>query len=187
MGVVWVESLDDAFEQQLEVVGRLRPDDLERPSACDDWTVRMVLNHSIGVTRKFAAFAAGETREPHAPPGDLIGADHNAALRAAVGQARMAWSAVDLSRTCRLPFGTFTAEGAAGVNLFDVLAHTWDIAVVAAISLDDERELWAIGLDAARHAIGRARDFRQFGEEITVPETAPAMIRFLAFLGRTPT
>lgn len=39
-----------------------------------------------------------------------------------------AWRSADWKRTCRLPFGTFTASEAADINTFDVLVHTWDIA-----------------------------------------------------------
>jgi hypothetical protein len=31
-----------------------------------------------------------------------------------------------MARPCHLPFGTFPASVAAGINLFDVLAHTCD-------------------------------------------------------------
>jgi hypothetical protein len=92
------------------------------------------MNHSIGVTMKFAGFAAGGSDHPRTPPGDLVGRDHRVALRSATAAARSAWASADMARPCHLPFGTFPAGLAAGINLFDVLAHTWDIAAATGVS-----------------------------------------------------
>lgn len=89
-----------------------------------------------------------------------------------------------MSRTCRLGFGVFPAETAAGINLFDVLAHTWDIAATISIDLDQDNELWAEGLSAAREVIGSARDPIHYAPEIPIPPEEPTMHCFLAFLGR---
>ena len=108
------------------------------------------MNHSIGVTLKFADFAAGGTDHPRTPPGDLVGRDHRLALRSAAGAARAAWASADMERPCHLPFGTFPASLAAGINLFDVLAHTWDIAAATGVTLECPDDLWQAGLEAAR-------------------------------------
>jgi hypothetical protein len=42
------------------------------------------MNHSLGVTRKFAGFAAGGSDHPRTPRGDLVGRDHRLALRSVV-------------------------------------------------------------------------------------------------------
>ena len=142
------------------------------------------MNHSIGVTLKFAGFAAGGSDHPRTPPGDLVGHDHRLALRSAAGAARAAWASADMERLCHLPFGTFPASLAAGINLFDVLAHTWDIAATAGVALECPDELWQGGLEAARTVIGPVRDPRQYAPEIPVAETASPRQRFLAFTGR---
>jgi uncharacterized protein (TIGR03086 family) len=145
-----------------------------------------VLNHSLGVTAKFTDFASGITDEPHARQGDLPGADHHTAARATVEVAKAAWRAADMTRTCRLSFGTFPAQTVAGINLFDALAHTWDIASPLAVELDADDELWRIGLRVARQVIGPARDSAHYGEEIPISRPADPMRLFLAFLGRNP-
>ena len=104
------------------------------------------MNHSIGVTLKFADFAAGGNDHPRTPPGDLVGRDHRLALRSAAGAARAAWVSADMARPCHLPFGTFPAGLAAGINLFDVLAHTWDIAAATGVALECADDLWQAGL-----------------------------------------
>jgi len=53
------------------------------------------MNHSIGVTMKFADFAAGGSDHPRTPPGDLVGRDHRLALRSA------AWAVIGPGRDPR--------------------------------------------------------------------------------------
>jgi uncharacterized protein (TIGR03086 family) len=182
--VTVIDSLLAALEHQVAVARAIHPDDLERPSACDGWSIAEVLHHSVGVTRKLSAFASGATSAPHALAGDLIGADHGRALEMAMTEAREAWSATDLTRTCTLSFGAFTATDTAGINLFDVLAHTWDVAAAMQMSLSIPDELWDRGLVAARVVIEPDRDPVHYGAALDCPASAPAMTRFLAYLGR---
>ncbi len=86
----------------------------------------------------------------------------------------------------------FSAEVAAGINLFDVLAHTHDMAVPAGISVVCPDELWDAALDAARVVIGPDRDLRHYAPDHYAPDvpagtSASAKPRFLAYLGRSAT
>ena len=89
-----------------------------------------------------------------------------------------------MAQLCHLPFGTFPASAAAGINLFDVLAHTWDIAAATCVTLNCPDELWSAGLEAARRVIGPGRDPRQYAPEVPVAAAATPRQRFLAFTGR---
>jgi uncharacterized protein (TIGR03086 family) len=179
-----LEALVNALDMQVGVGGQVQSSQLSLASSCPGWTVREVINHSIGVTLKFADFAAGTTESPHSPPGDLVGRDHRQALRATARAAERAWTSADMSRPCHLSFGTFSADAVLGINLVDVLAHTWDIAVAAGVSLVCDDSLWTAGLDAAELAIGPDRDDRQYGPEIPVGASSTARQRFLGFVGR---
>ncbi|HEY7013858.1 MAG TPA: TIGR03086 family metal-binding protein [Streptosporangiaceae bacterium] len=174
-----------ALDVQARTGQQIRPEQLSLSTPCPLWPVREVLNHSIGVTLKFASFAAGHTDRPRAPAGDLVGNDHALALRSATGAARVAWASTDLTRLCYLPFGTFPAGLAAGINLFDVLAHTWDMGTAAGVALHCGDELWAAGLDAACAVLGPGRDQRHYAAAIPAGAAAPPRQRFLAFLGRS--
>lgn len=96
-----------------------------------------------------------------------------------------AWASADMTRPCHLPFGTFPADLAAGLNLFDVLAHTWDISIATGATMPCGDDLWHAGLDAARIVIGPRRDERHYAPEVPVTAIASPRQRFLAFLGRT--
>jgi uncharacterized protein (TIGR03086 family) len=178
------EALIASLDIQAATGQQVRAWQLPLQSPCPRWSVREVMNHSIGVTLKFTGFAAGRTDHPQPPAGDLIGRDHALALRSAADQARAAWATADLTRHCHLSFGTFPADVAAGINLFDALAHTWDIATATGVSLHCDDDLWSAGLEAARIVIGPSRDMRHYAAEILVSAHAPPRQRFLAFLGR---
>ena len=173
-----------ALQAQAGIGRQVRAWQLPLEWPCPGWSVRDVMNHSIGVTLKFADFAAGGSDHPRAPSGDLVGRDHGLALRSAADTARSSWASADMTRRCYLPFGTFPASLAAGINLFDVLAHTWDIATAAGLPLRCAEGLWSAGLQAARLVIGPVRDPRQYAAEIPVGAAASPRQRFLAFVGR---
>jgi uncharacterized protein (TIGR03086 family) len=179
------EALVAALDIQVSAGRQVRAEQLALDSPCPGWSVRDVINHSLGVTLKFTDFAAGRTDHPRAPTGDLLGREHTLALAQAAGAARVAWASADLTRQCHLPFGAFPADLAAGINLFDVLAHTWDIAAATSTELRCGDDLWIVGLDAARAVIGPDRDPRHYAAEITVDPGASPRQRFLGFLGRT--
>jgi hypothetical protein len=96
-----------------------------------------------------------------------------AALQAQVRTGRLI-QAVQLSLDSPCP----------GWSVRDVLAHTWDAAIAAGVTLDCPDELWDAGLDAARAVIGPGRDTRQYAAEILVSPASTARQRFLAFTGR---
>jgi hypothetical protein len=98
-------------------------------------------------------------------------------------RSHVAWRTADLSQTCRLPFGRFSVEEAAGLNLLDVLAHTWDMASPLGIELDDDDAVWRDGLAAAHHLIVLDRDPRHYGPAKRAMGASP-MMDFLGFLGR---
>jgi len=179
-----VQALLGAVEAQVRVGRRIRAGQLSLGTPCAGWSVRQVMNHSIGITLKFAEFASGVTNRPTAPQGDLVGPDHVRALSSCATTAKRAWKSVDPTRSCDLSFGSFSADLAAGINLFDVLAHTWDIATATSVEIDCVDVLWSAGLDAARTVIGTSRDPAHYAPEMPVGPNAGPREQFLRFLGR---
>jgi hypothetical protein len=86
-----------------------------------------------------------------------------------------------------LPFGTYPADLAAGINVFDALAHTWDIATPAAIPMECPDELWETALAAASALLKPDRDERYYVKERVTSHRAPPRDRFLSLLGRDAT
>lgn len=185
LGSMYPAALAEALETQVALGQTIETADLGLGSRCPGWQVRDVLNHSIAVTLKFAAFARGDTDAPRTPKGDHLGTDHRAALRNAATTAQDAWLDTDLTRICHVPFGSYPASIAAGINLFDVLAHCWDIARPTRSVLAIPDHLWGAGLTAARAVIGPGRDLDHYGTPLEVAAAGSPAEKFLAFLGRS--
>ncbi len=90
-----------------------------------------------------------------------------------------------MSRECHLPYGTFPAAVAAGINLVDVLAHGWDVGSFGDVVFRCPDEVWSVGLELAQALLGAGRDPRHYGVEVAVSVDAPPERRFLGYLGRT--
>lgn len=179
-------ALTIVLDGSARLVSRVTAGQLPLGTPCPGWSVRDVIGHAIGVTLKFAVFARGTTDRPHAPSGDLVGDDHRTAFRNAATTAMAAWACADPGRICHLPFGSFPAEVAAGINLFDLLAHSWDIAVATDQTVEYPDEIWVAGLRVARQVIGDDRDPRHYGPELPAGPSPTAKSQLLSFLGRDP-
>lgn len=173
-----------ALDALVALVGSASRSDLAGPSRCPRWTSCEVLNHSMAVTLRIAQFASGETERQLLPDGDLVTSDPARSLGDVVATARRAWGSTDRSRVCHLSFGDFDAESAAGINMFDVLGHGWDISLLNDRSLNCEDARLKVGLDAARAVLGPRRDRRHYWPELVVGPGASGHERFLAYPGR---
>ena len=100
-------------------------------------------------------------------------------------QSAGAWARVDPTRVCRLPFAEVDCDVAAGINLFDVITHTWDVAAPLNLDMPCSDDLWAITLQAAEAALDDQRGPRHFAPPAVATGNA-AQERLLALLGRTP-
>jgi uncharacterized protein (TIGR03086 family) len=179
-----LQALGAAVEAWRGLLDQITMAELTLPTPDPGWDVAQVINHSIAVTCKFAAFASGTTDRPRTPVHDLIGTDHRVAFNNAADRALAAWHRADLRRNCHLPFGTFTAGLAAGINLFDLLAHGWDIHQATGATFTCPHTAWQAGLNVARRVIGEQRDPRHYAPQVPAPPDASAQIQLLRYLGR---
>jgi uncharacterized protein (TIGR03086 family) len=134
---------------------------------------------------KFTAFASGATDRPVGPKADPLGANPSAAVEEVMAAARLAWADVDRTRICHLPFGDLDATRAAGVNLFDVLAHGWDVGEVRGFRFTCDEEVWGAGLESAHDLLDPWRDPAHYGPELDPGPSASTELQLLAFAGRT--
>ena len=181
------DALVQALDVQVAVCEDITREQLALGSMCEGWTVGDVINHSVGTTTKFAAFASGATDSPHAPDGDLVGPDHRHAVRAARNPSGRRAGPPPTRRgraTCRS--GTFSSDLAAGINLFDVVAHTWDIAVPTSTTMVCPDAVWEAALRAAAVVLGRERGRDHYDRETAPAPGDSAADRLLRFLGREP-
>jgi uncharacterized protein (TIGR03086 family) len=184
-----VGTMKRVVEQTGQVVSRIEPDQLGRPTLCTEWTVRDVINHiTVGATMFATCVEEGSISDEAfgaLMAGDSLGDDYKGAFKAAAGRAVAAFDAPGaLDKVVKLPFGEMPAGVALNIAVFDVLTHAADLAKATGQELDD-MELVDTALAAGRQMIGP--DLRKpgiFDEEQPISEQAPKVDRLLAFAGR---
>jgi uncharacterized protein (TIGR03086 family) len=172
------QRAQDAFAS---VLANVRPDQLDAPTPCAEWTVRDVVEHVIaGNVRMAGGKAAGATESRDI--GQLVEAHAQSAQ-----DAQQCFAAPDgLTRPIELPFGTVPGVVVIGLRTTDALTHAWDVARATGQPTDLDPEIAAEMLAVSRERIQPSfrGPGRPFAEEHPCDEERPAADRLAAFLGR---
>jgi uncharacterized protein (TIGR03086 family) len=184
------------------VVTGVRPDELAVATPCDEYDVRALLEHLLGVLDRVTAVGTGA--DPFAIPRREV-ADEGwvAAWDDAAGALWSVWEddAV-LERPSPLPWAPGTAADALVSYVREITLHTWDLATATRqhVSWDEEvLATIAAGFDYLP-ATGRAEFFAPFKanapagvvlddpfvDAVPVPDDAPMIDRVVAWFGRRP-
>ena len=179
--------LDSALAQTGSAIGHVRADQSALPTPCPSFDVRTLVNHTVFDIQMFTSMIDGGERG--SPDADLIGQDWSAAFTRASERLRAAWQARGIDGTIENQLGELPASWAAMQHAADLAVHSWDIAVATGQSTDTfDTVLAEASLAWAKGALKpefRGAD-KSFGTEVTVPESAPAYDRLVAFFGREP-
>ena len=188
-----LDAMQAAVSSTGEIVGRIEPDAMGRPSPCRDWDVGEVLNHMLGALWLSAALFADEPPRYAVAPGalpddDLVGDDVPAAFKEAAEAAiTAAHLEGTLDRMIETPAGTMPGTALGGIITLDVFVHGWDLARGAGHEASFDPALAGYLLGFAEQAIApEIRTAGLIGPIVEVPVTAPVMDRLVGFLGRTP-
>jgi uncharacterized protein (TIGR03086 family) len=153
-------------------------DKLDRTTPCDKWDVRTLLDHMVDTQEYFAATARGEEAPlPNPDPPARIGDDPVAAYDTIRSETL---------RAHREP-GVLEKTGPSlGIAFVDQLVHGWDLAVATGQDATMPEELAEAGFAMVD---GRLSDDQRgvgFKPAVSVPDTASAQQKLLAYTGRTP-
>lgn len=189
-------------------IGAVAADRLDDPTACDQFDVRSLLGHMVGVLRRVAAMGRGE--DPVAVSAMVDGVpDYGwpAIWVESAHEVQAAWVDDDtLSRVVRLPWATFPGSGALALYTSEITLHTWDLATATCQQPDWDDEVLTVAFEALCRALptdGRMAEFERvirsmpasarsraggppFAEAVPVPDDAPAIDRLVAWSGRQP-
>ena len=126
-----------AVMASVDIVDKVRPADLQRPTPCDGWNLAQLLAHMTVQHRGFAAAARGDgadlARWDVATVADAVASDPAATYAAAATDVLEAFADDGvLEATFALPeFGpgaAFPGEQAIGFHFVDYVVHGWDVA-----------------------------------------------------------
>lgn len=134
-GLDALRTANAGFERRLRLVHR---DDWERPTPCEEWDVRALVNHVVGANRRYVLLLKGASAmEVDATRGaDHLGDDPLASCLATAAELTDAFREEGaLARTVHHPAGYRTGAELLGIRVLDVAVHCWDLA--RAIDADD--------------------------------------------------
>jgi len=170
-----------------KAVAGIADDQWTRPTPCDGWGVRELLNHVVVGNLWAAELARGRTI---AEVGSTLDGDHVGAapLEAYDRSAEAAASAFEapgaLDAPCAVSYGPVPGSVYAGHRFIDVLIHGWDVAVAT----DQDTRLDPSLVDACWEVLrpqeAALRASGMFGTQVEVPADSDAQTRLLAALGR---
>ena len=182
-----IEQLDRAIAQTGRVVHDVRSDELDLKTPCEEWDVRSLLVHTIGVIERVTGAVTGEVPDPVDESADLDALV--AAYDRAAAESAQAWQEPGvLDRELKAAWGPSPGERVCRLNLADTVVHGWDVARATGRSTDDFDPELAEAALAFMHEMMKPeyRGGPGFGPEVDVPAGAPVYDRLAGFAGRTP-
>ena len=169
-----VVVLSRALDQAGDALAAIRPDDLDRPTPCGDWTVRQLADHLAAAPEHFLQMARGEEVDWQAGTGAADGgwADH---FRPHADDLIHHWHEQPDDQVAQADWQSA-----------ELGVHTWDLvrALDQPLPLDDE--VAERGLAFMRQGLTADNRGGAFGPEVPIGEDAPAYDRLAAFAGRDP-
>jgi len=177
-----VDALEQTFANARRVIAGIRADQYDDKTPCEEWTVRDLLAHMVGVVAGLGSAADGE------PPAPFDLADDPAAqFDAASAAALAAWRRPGvLDRIIDGGAGAMPGRMLASINLLDTATHTWDLATATGQSQELPTDVAAAALEASRMIVNDGIRPGRFAAERAAPAGATVTQQLVAFLGRTP-
>jgi uncharacterized protein (TIGR03086 family) len=179
-------ELSRACQSTLEVLEKVKPQDLAVPTPCASWDVRALVNHFVGTARWWASVATGADAPADA---DYAAGDLVAAYQESTRIANAAFGADGtMARMIPLPFGEFPGAVVLRMAALDQFTHGWDLARAIGQPTDLDPGLASELLSHARVAITDA--FRgpegkaPFGPVAEAPVGSGPADQLAALLGR---
>jgi len=179
-----VADLDRAFRAAAAIVDDIPPDRRHAPSPCADWTATDVVEHVITGNLTVARALGPELADPPEADESLAARFRSSAEALVAVLARPD----ALAGTVAIPFGTVPVPVAVQLRTIEALVHAWDVAVAtgqdpAVLPAD----LAETGIGFSESMFERADRTRlPFAAAVALPESAPAIDRLAALLGREP-
>ena len=147
---------------------------LDKPTPCDDWKVRDLLNHLISSNRFFQASARGEKASPpQGKPKEQISSDPLADYERERHQTMEA-------------FGDPQKKQGLEMAFVEQLVHGWDLAKATGQKTNMPPDLAEAALKIVDGKMPPEQRGEFFGPEVEVPDDASPQEKLLAYSGREP-
>ncbi|MEU9717439.1 TIGR03086 family metal-binding protein [Streptomyces sp. NPDC047976] len=178
----------------VELAGRtlaaVRPEQYDAPTPCEEFDVRRLSSHLVGVVRRISVIGRGE--DPFSVPSfadEVADGGWAAAWEPGAREVAEVWADPGvLGRQLRLPMGVLPGAAAAAVYTHELTVHTWDLARATGQDPDWDPALIERVIGVVRRALpAEHRGGRvPFAEVVAVDPGARAIDRLVAWAGRRP-
>ena len=141
-GLIALDRANRGFEQRLRVVG---PEDWSRPTPCEEWDVRALVNHVVGGNRRYRMLLQGASAEDvnRTRTEDHVGEDAVQSFASTAADLLIEFRQDGVpDRVVHHPIGDRTAAELLAMRVLDVTVHTWDLA--RALAADDTLDLLTV-------------------------------------------
>jgi uncharacterized protein (TIGR03086 family) len=177
-----ITALDGTFQHTHDVISAVPSTELDGATPCDEWKVRDLLEHMIGVVAGLGAAASGTAASPFA-----LGDDPGAQFEGVAKTTLDAWRAPGaLDRIIDGPAGAMPGRVYAGINLLDTATHSWDLATACGLPSALPDDIAEFALEVSRQTIAPEIRVGRFAPEVRAPSGCSATEALVAFLGRNP-
>jgi uncharacterized protein (TIGR03086 family) len=187
MAATVLDQLDECLDWAEGVLAGIGTGRRDAPTPCPEFTVERLVGHVVDGLVWYGGLPAGgptDPRDVHGP--DLARTTYADAFRAARAVVGRNWTPHHLAERFALPFGEITGAGITEYTIIEVVGHGWDLAVSTGQPADVAPELAEAALAIARSLGEMLRYPGMMGAAVPVDADAPAIDRFVAFLGRQP-
>lgn len=171
------------------LVHAVAPHQWDRPTPCEGWDVRALVNHVVGENAWAVPLLDGRTIADVGGDldGDLLGEDPSRSWedRAAPAVAAVA-DAGALDRVVHVSFGDIPGREYVSQITTDHIVHSWDLAQGIGASGELGPELVAFAFGFIEPQAEQWRAAGAFGPAVPVPEGASTQARLLGLTGRAP-
>ena len=166
-----------------DLIAGIRPDQWTAPTPCTEWCVRDVVNHLTVMNLVFAAMLGGGPMPERGA--DHLGNDPLGAYQTSAASLQAAFARPGvLERSYTGPLGNATGAERLQIRLADLLTHGWDLAQATGIPAQMPGDLAEQALAFVREQLSAQPRTGRFAEPQPIDDTAPAIDRLAAFLGR---
>ena len=179
-----VEDLRRAFAAVGALISDIGQDMCGSPTPCSEWSVRDVVEHLVAMNLVFTALLEGGPTPERGT--DRLGDNPAGAYQASAATLVKAfgWPGV-MERSFPGVLGTATGAERLQIRLYDLLAHGWDLAQATGNAADLPVDLAPAALAFVHDQLSTQPRTGRFAEPQPVSDTAPAIDKLAAVLGRT--
>lgn len=184
--------LDLAQTAAASVIVRVRPDQLDLPTPCDEWSVRDVINKMVASTKVFISFGLRERPDEMLDlvhPVDIIGDDPLGAFQEAALACREAWRRPGaLEGMAPSTIGEAKARAVLNARIFDTTILTWDVSRACGLEhgIGEDLAIYVLRVAKALVPAVRSHNAARYKEAVDVGDGADPVVEMIATTGRDP-